>query len=286
MPVAMSEYIQSVEINGTLYVGGGGTYQLKDACIVMAYNTQSCQWHTLPPYSTREFAMTTINNRLVLVGGQNRIDVVSGELGEWQPDSNQWTRPFPPMSTPRIMPSTTSYKHWLVVAGGRHGVKFLTSVEVLDISNMQWSAGPSTPTPWSEMRSTIIKDTWYLMGGNTDKWIGISDVYSVSLEALVSSFSSDSSSIWNKLLPLTCKSSCPLNIKGSLLAFGGIDSKSNQHVATIQRYVPETNTWVQVGRLPHVLCHCTCTMSPDKIHVMGGYETYLKLDKYFSSVIH
>ncbi len=67
MPVAMTGYIQSVEINDTVYVGGGtGIYE--DQYIVMAYNTQSCQWHTLPPYSTRLFAMTTINNKLVSNG--------------------------------------------------------------------------------------------------------------------------------------------------------------------------------------------------------------------------
>ncbi len=64
MPVAMSYYIQSVQINDTVYVGGGGTDRREDAYIVMAYNTQSCQWHTLPPYSTWGFAMTTINNKL------------------------------------------------------------------------------------------------------------------------------------------------------------------------------------------------------------------------------
>ncbi len=61
MPVAMSGYIQSVEINDTVYVGGGDDY------IVMAYHKQSWQWHTLPPFSTKWFAMTTINNKLVVV---------------------------------------------------------------------------------------------------------------------------------------------------------------------------------------------------------------------------
>ncbi len=106
MPVAMSGYIQLVEINDTVYVGGGGTDRDEDDYIVMAYNTQSCQWHTLPPYSTRWFAMTTINNKLVVVGGRNRGRSDSSELGEW-PDRNKWTHPFPPMSTPRCVPSAT-----------------------------------------------------------------------------------------------------------------------------------------------------------------------------------
>ncbi len=238
MPVAMSNYIQSVEINDTVYVGGGGTDRDEDAYIVMAYNKQSCQWHTLPPYHTRYFAMTTINNKLVVVGGRNRDDSDSSELGEWQHDSNQWTHPFPPMSAPRCVHSATSYKHWLVVAGGYHGVCF-SSVEVLDVSNMQWSTGSSTPTPWVGMKSTTIGDTWYLMGGAFEKLSHNSpDVYSVSLEALVSHSSSDSSNIWNKLPSLNCTESCPLNIGESLLAVGGVDMKSKKPVSTIPALCP------------------------------------------------
>ncbi len=285
MPVAMSAYIQSVQINDTVYVGGGLTDRVEDAYIMMAYNTQSCQWHTLPQYGTREFAMTTINNKLVVVGGRNIVNSDSSELGEWQPDSNQWTHPFPPMSTPRYWPSVTSYKHWLVVAGGCHGVCLHASVEVLDVSNMQWSTGQSTPTPWVGMKSTTIAYTWYLMGGSGNLWQSSPDVYSVSLEALVSHSSLDSSNIWNKLPSLNCTFSCPLNIGGSLLAVGGWDMKSGKSVSTIQRYVPETNTWVQAGQLPHTVHNCTSIIASDKVHVMGGYGNS-RLKKLFTSTIH
>ncbi len=285
MPVAMSGNIQSVEINDTVYVGGGLTDRYEDNYIVMAYNTQSCQWHTLPPYSTSLFAMTTINNKLVVVGGMNRDNSYSSEIGEWQPDSNQWTHPFPPMSAPRYGPSATSYKHWLVVAGGYHGV-CLQTVEVLDVSNMQWSTGPSTPTPWYRMKTTTIGDTWYLMGGVCEDVGWSPDVYSVSLEALVSHSSSDSSNIWNKLPSLNCTFFCPLNMGGSLLAVGGVDMKSKKPVSTIQRYVPETNTWVQAGQLPHAVYTCTCIMTSDKVHVMGGYDGNSELKKLFTSTIH
>ncbi len=286
MLVAMTDYIQSVEMNDTVFVGGGYTDREEDSYIVMAYNTLSCQWHTLPPYSTRFFAMTTINNKLVMVGGRNRDDSDSSELGEWQLDSNQWTHPFPPMSTPRCWPSATSYKHWLVVAGGCHGVCLHASVEVLDVSNMQWSTGPSTPTPWRIMKSTTVGDTWYLMGGDC-KGVGWSpDVYSVSLEALVSHSSSDSSNIWNKLPSVNRTWSCPLNIGGSLLAVSGWDMKSKKPMSTIHRYVPETNTWVQAGQLPHAVYNFTCIMTSDKFHVMGGFDGKSILMKLLTSTIH
>ena len=109
---------QSVEVEGTVYVGGGFTAKTNhEEYIVMAYDTQSCKWHTLPQYSARNFAMTTILNKLVLVGGRHNLDAVD-QLGVWQTDNKDWTHPFPHMPTPRSSPSATSYKHWLVVAGG------------------------------------------------------------------------------------------------------------------------------------------------------------------------
>ncbi len=151
-----------------------------------------------------------------------------------------------------------------MVAGGCHRVRLHAGVEILDVSNMQWSTGPSTATPWDLMKSTTIADTWYLMGGECKYLLQSSpDVYSVSLEALVSNSSF----------------SCPLNIGGSLLAVGGRAMNSKKSVSTIQRYVPETNTWVQAGQLPHAVHECTCIMTSDKVHVMGGYDGNSRLKK-------
>ena len=285
MPVTMNGCIQSVKINDIVYVGGGWTDRGVNDYIVMAYNAQFCLWHTLPSYWTKGFAMITISNKLVVVGGRNRDGSYSSELGEWQSDSNQWTHPYPPMSTPRCWPSATSYKHWLVVAGGYHGV-CLQTVEVLDISNMQWSTGPSTPTPWTEMKSTTIGDTWYLMGGWYKNVAYGRDVYSVSLEALVSHSSSDCSNIWNRLPSLNCRHSCPLNIGGYLLAVGGEDMKSEKPVSTIQHYMPDTNTWVQAGQLPHPVYDCTCIMTSNKVHVMGGHDGSSRLVKLYTHIMH
>ena len=290
MPLSMSTYIQSVEVDGTVYVGGGDATKDEDEYTVMAYSMQSCKWHTLPPYSARMFAMTTINNKLIVVGGYHDYAVVD-QLGVWQTDSNQWTRPFPPMPTPRFRPSATSYKHWLVVAGGRRK-DFLSTVEVLDIDNKQWSTAPSTPITWDKMMSTIIGDTWYLMGGRYDFATHTTDVYSVSLEALVSHSASDSSKIWNIIAPLNCDLSSPLSLGGSLLALGGWDPKKKCSLSTIQRYVPETNTWVPAGELPHPLqdvqnpvCSCTCIVTAGRLHVFGGYSNGKLATYYISDIL-
>ena len=268
MPFAMDNHIQSVEVEGTVYVGGGDADKTNNMYIVMAYDTQSYKWHTLPPYSAEKFAMTTIHNKLVLVGGRHHLyRETVGQLGVWQTDSNRWTLPFPPMPTPRLSASATSYKYWLVVAGGSSFGTFST-VEVINVDNNQWSTGPSIPTPWDSMKSTTIGDTWYLMGGNDDLGIDTDGCY-VSLEALASHSEKDGSNIWRKLPGPNYSYSCPLNIEGSLLVFGGWDG-----LGTIKRYVPDINNWVHwvaAGKLPGVY-DCTCIMTSGKLYVFGGKD--------------
>ena len=280
MPFSMTNYIQSVEVDGTVYVGGGDAGKDEGHYTVMAYDMQSCKWHTLPPYSARLFAMTTINNKLILVGGYyygSEVDLLS----VWKTDSNQWTCPFPDMPTPRYCPSATSYKHWLVVAGGIIRGVSVSTVEVLDIDSKQWSTAPSTPMIWRSMMSTIIGDTWYLMGGSHKVFTQIADVFSVSLEALVSHSASESSKLWNKISPLNYQRSSPLSLGGSLLALGGWECP----VFTIQRYVPENNTWVPAGELPHPIQNCTCIMTPGRLHVFGGYSEQRLASYYFSDIL-
>ena len=154
MPVAMDGFIQSVAINGTIYVGGGDTDDRYDQNVIMAYDTETSQWDSLTPYKTSRFnsvwnfAMASINNKLVVIGGRAHHEAIN-DLLQWQLNQYRWTSTFPPMPTARWSPSAISYKRWLVVAGG-YGDNRLDCVEILDTEGMQWSTGPSTPTPWEK----------------------------------------------------------------------------------------------------------------------------------------
>ena len=186
------------------------------------------------------------------------------------------------MPRPRSSPSATSYKHWLVVAGGSRLYNSLLNLELLNVDNNQWSAGPSTLIPWQSMKSTTISDTWYLMGGYGAAG-DPTDSYYVSLEALASHSATDGSNLWRKLPSLNYSYSCPLNIEGSLLAFGGLNRKKKCVVSTIQRYVPETNTWVAAGELPLGVYDCTCIITSGKLYMIGGRDTKTSLKSIYTT---
>ena len=273
LPFSMAGYIQSVVVRKTLYVGGGYVSRMDKNFIVMASDTDSPRsWRQLPPYRTRDFAMTVLNNQLVLIGGRDRKGVPTNMLGVWEGDSMLWTHPYPPMPTARHWSSAVAYEQWLLVAGGDDE----STVEVLNVDSQQWWHAPSTPTPVTVMRSTRVGDMWYLMGGSDGEYRSTNNVYSVSLPALVSHGNSASSSntpphIWNIISGLGYHETTPFSIGGSLLSVGGRSVKDRNVVSAIRRYLPETDEWVVVGELPSPLCNCTCSViSAGGLLVAGG----------------
>ena len=185
MPFGMTDYIQSVVVQGRVYVGGG--FAVKKHEIVMEYNTSSAKWAELPQYQARFFGMTAINNQLVLVGGWD-TDRYSKVLGLWGADSREWTHPYPEMPTARSSCSAVVYKEWLIVAGGWSSGRMVSSVEVMNTDTKQWHAGQPTPTPWGGMKTALVDDMCYFMGGytSTSSYCGTDSVYCVSLPALIS----------------------------------------------------------------------------------------------------
>ena len=268
MPFGMADTIQSVIIQEMMYVGGGYAYPTKNMFIVMTYNIISQEWSRLPQYTARRFAMTVIHNKLTLVGGCDHNDKAANVLGVWDADERKWTRPYTPMPTPRYDSSAVVYRQWLIVAGGRSGETRTSSVEVLDISSNQWYRAPSTPVPWSSMRSAVVGDTWYLMG-EFDDGVRTDKVCSVSLSVLVSHISNTSERIWNTISSLGLYYSTPVCVGESLLAVGGSKSQSGE-ISTILHFIPDTNEWREVGHLPYPLCMCTCTLTGNNQLILTG----------------
>ena len=271
MPFGMSYYIQSVQVQGTLYVGGGLAPGGDNEYIVMTYDISAGKWATLPPYSTCGFAMTAIDNILVLVGGRGRDGVWSKVLGVWSEDSKKWTHPYPDMTTPRSSCSAVMYNQYLVVAGGWVADDTLSSVEVMNTDTKQWYVGPPTPIAWSSMKTATAGDVCYFMGGGIDS-VNTNRVYSVSLPALLSQLNSDCSAkdtqTWKELPQLPVTRAAPLSISGSLLAVGGY--KDLKAVSALHLYQPDAGQWVKVADLPSPRYRCTCVMISDKELIVAG----------------
>ena len=281
MPFKMSDYVQSVVVEGTVYVGGGYAGSANNY-IVMTYDITTGKWATLPRYRAWRFAMTAINNQLVLVGGIEQGDGKSKVVGVWDADNKQWTHPYPEMHTARSLCSAVVHKEWLVVAGGWSQGAKLSSAEVMKTNSKQWYryAGFPTPIPWSSMKTATVGDECYFMGGSTATVFptNTNTVYSVSLSAFTTRHSSTrKGQIWKEITGLQTTNSTPLSISGSLLAVGGKD-KYDKAVTAIHHYQPDTGEWVKVGDLPTPRYDCTCAMITEReFLVAGGFDNRLDI---------
>ena len=180
----------------------------------------------------------------------------------------------PTQKCPRHVPIVLQqfYNEWLMVAGGwAGGGEHLSCVEVLNTASKQWHAGPPTPTPWHSMKTAVVGDMAYFMGGYDSAGFVIRTVYCVCIPTLISHITPKASGetegqIWKEIPGLQLTRSTPLSVDGLLLAVGGWN-KDHQAVTAIHLYQPEREEWVKVGDLPSPCCNYT---SDKKILVAGG----------------
>ena len=136
-------YPKTVQLHNNLYMGGGHCFSdsISERCTVLKYDQSNDTWSKLPHYDCMLFGMSAINGYLTVVGGLDIATLsASKKVGVWQPSSQRWTHPYPPMITPRDFPEVATYNNYLLAAGGRDdGGSPLTTVEVLDVRDgEQW----------------------------------------------------------------------------------------------------------------------------------------------------
>ncbi len=271
MPIKMSDSAQSVVIGDTVYVGGGLAYNDRDRCTVM--KLEQDQWTKLPEYTAMWFAMTSLANRLVLVGGHDpRNNKPTNQLAVFE--AREWTHPYPPMNIARDTSTAVSFNNHIIVAGGSDDEGLTSSVEVLDVVSRRWYIAQSLPNPQSDLKWTLIGNTLYLMGGY-DHTGETKTVHHVDLNELIAKALSnlDTPTLWQTLQEVPLKFSAPLSIGRSLLAVGGWDG--NNPSLSIHLYQPDTRRWVKVGDLPTARYRCICSVLPSGEVIVAGGETYV-----------
>ena len=158
----------------------------------------------------------------------------------------------------------------MIVAGGFHrGV--LTTVEILNIENHQWSTAAYLPEPMQYHSAAICGDQLYMLGGACG-YLLTKSVYTCSVSTLLRiqaephaqksllgtlkhtlSLSNNSSSsgdggVWSEVADLPVIDSTCVTFCGQLLAIGGKDSDSKPTTA-VYMYNPSTNSWNVISHI-------------------------------------
>ena len=284
----MKYYPNIAVLEQKIYVGGGSSHgfylvdhdsELTREHTVMVYDIQRESWSLLPQYSFYWFSMAVLNDQLVLVGGVDReSNIRTNMLGTLDDKTSvlRWTHLYPPMPTARSGAMVVVHNNrWLVVAGGYNEFyEYLSKVEIFDVSVRQWYSGAPLPIKAYKMSSTVIKNTWYLLGGYadhaTDRNVFCINLNNLVIEAISQPFTSSPSTQtgWVCLSEAPYKRSAALAVNGALLAVGGESEGST----TMCLYCPSSNSWTKIEEmLVQERVQCACTLLPcGKVFIIGG----------------
>ena len=273
MSIKMGSTVQSVVIGQSVHVGGGDADNDRDRCTVMKLDLQRDEWTKLPQYSAMWFAMSSFANQLVLIGGYDPVtQKPTNQIAVFT--SGRWINPYPPMNIARHSSTAVSCNKYIIVAGGYVDRGRTSSVEMLDVPSLRWYTADSLPNPRAAVKSTLIGNSLYLVGGLDQTSCSTKGVHKVDLNELITKAVSKQATptLWQVISDTPLKRSAPLNVGGSLLAVGGCDDRYNPS-SSIYLYQPDTRRWVKVGDLPTARYNCTCSvLSSGEVIVAGGYK--------------
>ena len=269
---------------GSTAVHGSMAYfNPKENSKVLAYNSTTQEWSTLPKCPSELFTLAVVNGLVTAVGGRQPdgeptntlLSLMDSEGGK-----RKWVEHFPPMPTRRWRTSVVCSGKALVVAGGGVGghlrMEELDTVEVMDANTLQWSTASSLPVPLCSASATVCGDNIFLVEVGE-----LTSVYTCFLNSLLPSHnvrtksSPVAKSVWFTVAqqPLECSTYVALN--GRLLAIGGFVDCDSYYASSsaIHTYNPATNSWEVISDMPTPRSDCLAAVLPgNKLMVVGGFN--------------
>ena len=286
----MHRYCDAVIEGNTVYIRNEGLVN------IYTYDVTSDSWSQLPNDVHRYSSIAVINGWLTTVGGysspsySNELLSLTGEGS-----GRRWTKKFPPMPTRRCSATALCTGTTLIVAGGEggegEGDRVLSTVEVMNTENHQWSTTSKSdlPEPMCYASATVCGDQLYMLGGVNKIHLDIKSVYTCSVSALLQSCvlssleapvlektSLDKFSVWSQIadLPVMC-STCE-SLHSRLLAIGGMVDSGGATTA-VYMYNSSTNSWEIINHMTTGRGDCFTAVLPDnRLMVVGGNTHRIK----------
>ena len=238
----------AVVLNGQVYIGGGLASGANNEYIVLKYNPMTKDCSKLPMSAVRYFGMASVQDQLLLVGGEGN----SAEIQLLDSETRHWTTPpYPRMPTGRTSPAAVGYQNYLIVLCGHYN----NTVEILDCSTNRWYSTQPLPEAGHSTQSVACSEHVYVLLHDCD---GECYIFTAHLPTLISNSTSVNHSIGNPtwhLLPFPPVHQPRLLVLQSYLLLVGGEQQLN-------RYDPEKKSWISCGQLPVAMCRPSCAVLP------------------------
>ena len=263
-PCKLNRYCDATTYGRKVYVKN------EDSMMVYCYDAASDSWSQLPDCLLEGASMAILNGRLTTVGGNSHSILIlrySNELFSLSGEGNsmRWMKKFPPMPTKRSNTIALSTGTMLIVAGGLgdYGIDgVLSTVEVMNVENHQWSTAADLLEPVFVATATIRGDQLYILGGINKCRTYTKSVHTCSVSALLQScypslLEEDSdgtvtslvdATVWKKVAHLPVTHSTCQSFQDQLLAVGGLVDNGNASTA-VYLYDSIANSWKIISRM-------------------------------------
>ena len=258
----------AVWLNGLVYVGGGDETGWDSSYIINCYDPVNNSWSS--PINTPYcyFAMTSLNNKLLIAGGQDKRYKKTNQILTM--DTGQ-LKNYTKMITARAAATATGHQGMLIITGGKDDkYKRLSSTELFDSSNGQWYVTNDLPQPHYWLRSVIVDNIFYLLGGVNKDGKFSPAVFTAPLDTL-----STHQLKWNTLQDTPCCCSTPISVYGAahLLIVGGVKEIGDKYTSTSDVYKLNkvSHSWEAIGHIPSASTSSAAVSTADnRVIVIGG----------------
>ena len=266
-----------------VYVCGGLSPYVKAAQLVQVYDLDKKTWTILPRAPQYNSEAVAVNGKLVLIGGQDSTShAITNIVSTWT--GEDWQQELPSMPSRRRRPGVTSYRMFVIVAGGRaeDDTTLLRSTHVLDTNMRQWwtPARLQLPVPMYGMEITVCATHMYVASARI-RCYATADVFTHSqsvwqlpvsaLESILVKEDHGPPDEWQEVSPTPHSRSALLQGTVYPVAVGG-HNDSKIPTSDIFLFNPCINEWCKVGQLlePRIRCTAVCVHQSSFL-VLGGY---------------
>ena len=262
----------AVWLNGLVYVGGGYEAGYNSSYAINCYDPVNNFWSSIITLYCY-FAMTTLNDKLLIAGGMDESHKRTNQILTM--DAGQ-LKNYTKMITARSCATATGHQGMLIITGGEDDKgNILSSTELFDCSSGQWYMSNDLPQPHSSLKSVIVDNILYLLGGNNKDGSASPAVFTAPLDTL-----SRHQLKWNTLQDTPWRRSAPVSVYGThLLIIGGgkMIGDKYTHTSHVYKLNKISYSWEAIGHVPSARSLSAVVSTVDnRVIVIGGLNDKAK----------
>lgn len=275
----------AVVLENIIYVSGGESPDEFASRYVFAYHLLENCWQRLPPVTHSYGVPVVISNRLVIIGGKDfKNKKFTNQVSTYNRSEQKWEPVYPNLGKERYSPLAVTYKHHVIVGGGKfHTIydRLYDDIEILDIQDVDsliWKRVPTRlPIKMWSPSATISNDQLWVVGFNNDNSASFNlieqrsdEVFRIHIDDVIAT---DKKGKWDPLprvMPYYSSTVVPNAVP--IVTVGG-DTKDTRTVSALEMHDDSSSTWEQVASLEgpsRAYATVACIGEQQAIIVLGG----------------